>query len=146
MSVDKVAADHFYQDNGDKIKQNWFLYEYANLLFAQIESSPKLVSYRKRSSNDSIVEFCVYFAKRLRRSISYAHEQRTTGVMINARYIYEFYPGNTYTQTQRLLEAAGEAWGEHIQVCVNCPNHCLSEGFELTDMFDSLEETGWPTR
>jgi hypothetical protein len=146
MGIDKVSAGHFYKDGGDKIKQNWFLYEYANLLFAKVSEAPKLSAYRKRNSEDNIAAFCVYFSKRLRRSISHALAKQTPGVMIEARYIYEFYPGNSYEQTQRLLEAAGDAWGEQIQACANCPNQCLTESFERTDMFDSLEETGWPTR
>ena len=146
MVIDKVAAGHFYQDDGDKTLQNWFLYEYANLLYEKIEGSPKLAAYRKRHGHDGIVAFCVYFSKRMRRSISHVQEKRTSVIAIDARYIYEFYPNNSYAQTQRLLEAAGEAWSEHIQACAACPNRCLTEGFELTDMFDSLEETGWPTK
>jgi hypothetical protein len=145
MYADNVEARHFYKDDGDKIKQNWFLYEYANILFTKIMKSPKLAPYKKKHSKDNIIEFCVYFSKRLRRSIAHASEKRTSGVTINGRYIYEFYPNNSYTQTQRLLDAAGEAWDEHIQACVACPNLCLTDGFERTHMFDNLEKTGWPT-
>jgi hypothetical protein len=145
MGVDKVSAVHFYKDGGYKIKQNWFLYEYANVLYSKVEESPKLAAYRKKHSKGDITAFCVYFAKRLRRSISHALENQTSGVMIDARYVYEYYPDNSYAQTQRLLEAALGAWSEHIQICANCPNLCLTEGFEITDMFDNLEKTGWPT-
>ena len=145
MNMDKVAASHFYQDNGDKTLQNWFLYEYANILFSEIEKSPKLSVYCKKHGKGDIEAFCVYFTKRLRRSIARANEKKTTGVEIDGRYIYEFYPKNTYTQTQRLLDAASEAWGEQITACANCPNQCLTNGFEVTAMFDNLEKTGWPT-
>jgi len=145
MTIDKVAANHFYKDDGDKILLNWSLYEYANILHSKIEEYPKLASYRKSHSKENIVAFCVYFSKRLRRSIARVNEKKTSSVEIDARYIYEFYPENTYTQTQRLLEAAGQAWEEHLMSCSVCPNRCLSEGFERTDMFDNLEKTGWPT-
>jgi len=145
MSSDKVAADNFYKDNGDKIKQNWFLYEYSNILYSKIEGSDKLATYRKRHSQADISAFCVYFSKRLRQGISNAERKLTSGVEINGRNVYEFYPGNTYAQTQKLLEAACEAWDEHLEVCSVCPNQCLSDGFELTNMFDNLEKTGWPT-
>jgi hypothetical protein len=146
MGIDKVPARHFYQDDGDKVLQNWFLYEFANILYAKIEEAPKLVAYRKKQGKEGTVAFCVYFAKRMRQSISYLQEKRTPALEINARYIYELYPGNPHAQTQRLLEAAGEAWKEHVRACAACPNRCLAEGFDRTDMFDSLEETGWPTR
>ena len=145
MGVDKVAANNFYKDDGDKVKQNWFLYEYANIMFSKIEERPDLAGYRKKRGEDGVAAFCVYFSKRLRRGISNAETKRTSGVEIDARYIYEFYPGNSRAQTQRLLEAAGEAWEEHLLTCSVCPNRCLTEGFERTDMFDNLEKTGWPT-
>lgn len=145
MSIDKVAASHFYKDDGDKIKQNWFLYEFANILFSKIEEAPNLVTYRKKHSKDSISAFCVYFSKRMRRSIARAHEKKSSGIEIDGRYVYELYPGNPYAQTQRLLEAAMAAWSEHVLACSVCPNQCLTDGFERTDMFDNLEKTGWPT-
>ena len=76
MSYDKVAADNFYKDDGDKIKQNWFLYEYSNILFSKIEESHELATYRKKHANDNIVAFCVYFSKRLRQSNYNAHKKR----------------------------------------------------------------------
>jgi len=138
VGVDKVAASHFWSDKGDKIKQNWFLYEYANVLYAKISESPGLKAYRKKYDGDNIVAFCVYFAKRMRQSIDKARLGQIAGVTINGRYVYEFYPSNTYTQTQKLMEAAAAAWDEHIKVCTNCPNQCLRDGFEITDMFDHL--------
>jgi hypothetical protein len=142
MSYDKVSADNFYKDAGDKIKQNWFLYEYSNILFSKINNSPELVNYRKKRSEDDIVAFCVYFSKRLRRSISRAREKQAAGIEFDARYIYEFYPDNSRTRTQRLLETALAAWDEHLQVCAICRNQCLTDGFEVTTMFDNLKKTG----
>lgn len=145
MSSDKVAADNFYKDGGDKTKQNWFLYEFSNVLFSKIEQSGELAPYRKKHSEENISAFCVYLSKRLRQSINNVEKKMASSVTINGRYVYEFYPGNTYAQTQKLLEVACEAWDEHLLVCSACPNQCLTEGFELTNMFDNLEKTGWPT-
>lgn len=143
--VDKVAANNFYKDRGDKIKQNWSLYEFSNRMYSKIEEDPKLAGYRKRHSESEIEAFCVYFSKRFRQSIDDFLAKRTSGFVFDVRYIYEFYPGNTHTQTQRLLEAASEAWEDHMMSCLVCPNQCLTDGYAITDMFDNLEKTGWPT-
>jgi hypothetical protein len=143
--IDKVAANNFYKDRGDKIKQNWSLYEFSNIMYSKIEEHPELAGYRKKHSESDIAAFCVYFSKRLRQSLENLHTKRTSSVVFDARYIYEFYPGNTRAQTQRLLEAASEAWEDHIMSCSVCPNQCLSDGYAITDMFDNLEKTGWPT-
>jgi hypothetical protein len=145
MIIDKVAASHFYKDDGDKNKQNWFLYEYANLLFSKIEGSPKLAYYRKKHSKDNIIAFCVYFSKRSRQSIANFLEGHKPKVVIEARYVYDFYPNESREQIQRLSKVAFDTWVEHTQMCANCPAQCLTDGFEITDMFDNLEKTGWPT-
>jgi hypothetical protein len=145
MAVDNVAAGNFYKDDGDKTKGNWFLYEYSNILFTKIDESAELSRYKRRHDKEDISAFCTYFSKRLRWSIFNAHTRKTEGVVIDARYVYEFYPENSRAQTQRLLEVAISAWSEHLMVCTNCPNQCLKDGYERTDMFDNLERTGWPT-
>lgn len=145
MPIDKVKADNFFKDDGDKIKINWLLYEYANNLYAEIASNPKLAGYRKRHTEDNVVAFCVYFSKRLRKSIYDNRIGISGGVVLNGKYVYEFYPKNSYTQTQLLLDSAMSAWKEQLQTCVNCGVGCLTDGYELTGMFDSLEKTGWPT-
>jgi hypothetical protein len=145
MSFDKVRAENFFRDDGDKIKINWLLYEYANNLYMEIARSPKLARYRKRHGEDDIVAFCVYFSKRLRKSIHDGQTGISGGIVLNGRYVYEFYPDNSYAQTQSLLDSAMSAWNEQLKTCVDCGNNCLTDGYELTGMFDSLEKTGWPT-
>jgi len=145
MELDKVSAANFYQDNGDKIKLNWFLYEYANLLCMKISVSSKLARYRKLNSQDQITAFCVYFSKRLRKSIYDMQTGCSKSVAFDGRYVYEFYPNNSFAQTQVLLDAALVAWEDQLKCCTGCQNKCLIDEYEITDMFDSLEKTGWQT-
>ena len=139
MSVDNVAANCFYQDDGDKIKLNWFLYEYANVMFSTIAEDQELAVYRKKHSKENIVAFCVYFSKRMRLSITNLQRDLASAVVMEASFIHEFYPNNTSSQTRKLLEAVTTAWKKKVLTCRNCPNQCVYDGFELTDMFDNLE-------
>jgi len=145
MVPDKVSATNYYKDNGDKIKLNWFLYEYANLLYMGIIASPKLVRYRKHHTKTQIASFCVYFSKRLRKSIYDEQTGRSDSIVFDGRYVYEFYADSSAAQTQAMLDAALDAWKGQMLSCGGCSNQCLMDGFEITDMFDSLEKTGWPT-
>src|SRR5665648_124047 len=88
MELDKVSAANFYQDNGDKVKLNWLLYEYANLLYLKIAASPKLVRYRNLYSQDQITAFCVYFSKRLRKSIYDLQTDRLKSIAFDGKYVY----------------------------------------------------------
>ena len=145
MGLDRVKATNFYADNGDKIKLNWFLYEYANLLYIKIAASPKLTRYWNLYKEKQIEAFCVYFSKRLKKSIHDLQMGHSGDVTINARYVYEFYPKNSFAQTQALIEVALAAWQEQLRNCRGCSQQCLNDGYEITGMFDSLEKTGWPT-
>ena len=142
---DSVSARSFYQDNGDKIKLNWFCYEYANNLSDSIKKSKKLIQYRKSNSPAQIADFSLYFAKRMRKSVYDKQTGRSGTVAVNAGYVYEYDPKCTFKQAQALIEAAQTAWDDTIMACTACPNRCLYEAFELTPMFDNLARTGWPT-
>jgi hypothetical protein len=89
----------------------------------------------------------VYFSKRLKKSIFEMQTGRAKGITFDGKYVYEFYPNNSYAQTQALLDAALAAWGDQLAACAGCQSKCLMDEheYELTDMFDSLEKTGWPT-
>ena len=145
MELDKVKAANFYQDNGDKIKLNWFLYEYANLLYMKISASSKLTRYKKLNSQDQITAFCVYFSKRLKKSIFDMQSGRSKSIAFDGKYVYEFYPNNSFAQTQDLLDMALAAWEDQLKGCAVCQSKCLIDEYEITGMFDSLEKTGWPT-
>jgi hypothetical protein len=143
--TDAVAATFFYMDDGDKIKLNWSLYEYANILYSKIEESKKLAAYRKRHDRKNRVLFCVFFSKRMKQSIHNLQTGAEDGIAIDARYVYEFYPSISRSQMSSLVDAAAEAWDEHILACLSCPVQCLQYSYDLTPMFDNLARTGWPT-
>jgi hypothetical protein len=143
--IDKVSSGRFCRDAGDKTKLNWFLYEYANVLFDKIAESPKLAKYRKTHSGPQIADFCVYYSKRLKKSMHDVYAKGKEGVALDARYVYEFYPKNTRAQTDALLAPIKGAWREHLEICSACPNQCAAEPHELmADLFDGLKENGPP--
>jgi uncharacterized Fe-S radical SAM superfamily protein PflX len=142
---DNIKAENFYKDYGDKIKLNWFCYEYANNLYSLINRNKGLTQYKKRHSSAQIADFSLYFAKRIRKSIYDKQTGRSGIVAINDQYVYEYNPKYSYKQAQALIEAADEAWNETLSMCNVCPNRCLIEAFELTPMFDKLAKTGWPS-
>jgi hypothetical protein len=142
---DNVKAESFYKDAGDKVKLNWFCYEYANNIYSEIKRSKKLAQYNMRHSTDQIADFSLYFAKRMRKSIYDMQTGKSGSVAISAQYVYEYDPKCIHKQAQALIEAAQSAWGETTFACTVCPCRCLSEPFELTPMFDNLARTGWPT-
>jgi len=142
---DNVKAENFYQDNGDKVKLNWFCYEYANNLYSFIKLSKKLAQYIAHHSPSQIADFSLYFAKRIRKSIFDMQTGKCAGIAFNTQYVYEYDPKCPSKQVQALIEAAHAAWRDTTLACTVCPCRCLVEPFELAPMFDNLARTGWPT-
>jgi hypothetical protein len=145
MDFDHVKAERFYKDDGDKIKLNWFCYEYANNLYMAIRKSSKLPQYRACHSKPEISSFCVYFSKRLRKSIYDMQTGQAKAVVFSGDYVDEFYPKSPFELRKSLLGAATDAWKQQMLGCNGCPTRCLADGFEICGMFDTLERTGWPT-
>jgi hypothetical protein len=135
--LDYVYADRFYKDNADKIKLNWLCYEYANSLYSAICDSSQLFQYTKGHSGSEIADFCLYFSKRMRKSVFDKLTGATDAIMFRTSYVREFYPSMGVKQIEALLKVAISSWNHQLHGCSTCPNRCLTEGFDLTDMFDN---------
>jgi hypothetical protein len=143
---DAISADRFYQDNADKIKLNWLCYEYANSLYAAIRASSRLPKAIKGRDESEIADFCLYFAKRMRKSLYDKLTGAMDAIAFRTSYVRAFYPTMAVKHMDAFLAVAMTAWDQQILSCNACPRQCLEAGFDLTDMFDNLVQTGWPTR
>jgi hypothetical protein len=143
---DVILADRFYQDDADKIKLNWLCYEYANNLYAAIREDARLPKAIKGLAEPEMANFCVYFAKRMRKSVYDKLTGTASAIAFRTSYVREFYPSMAVKHMDAFLRVAIAAWNQQLLGCGVCPNQCLEAGFDLTDMFDSLAQTGWPER
>ena len=88
-----------------------------NMKIYSIQRSKSIKVWRhtgKSTVKKGVTAFCVYFSKRLRRNISRIEKKQVTRVAIDGRYVYELYPDNNRTETQKLLDATSYAWEEHL--------------------------------
>ena len=65
-----VKASWFYTLNSEKIKFNWFCYEFACVFFEHLRGNKdrKLRKWLHARTEEQVAEFCAYFAKRLKKS------------------------------------------------------------------------------
>ena len=143
MEADPIKAEYFYSSEKEKIKLNWFCYEYAFSLYTKIKESPDLKRYRSKRGQKEIVEYCVYFSKAIKRSIYERLSGITEVTTFYEDYVEEFYPKMKPAERMRLMTAAAEAWEELLSVCVSCPTRCISEMYERCVLFDQLDEDGF---
>jgi uncharacterized Fe-S radical SAM superfamily protein PflX len=143
MEADPIKAEYFYGNEKEKIKLNWFCYEYAFGLYTKIRESPELEKYRKNRNQDEIVKYCVYFSKAIKRSIHERINGLTEETTFYEEYVEWFYPKMKRRERMLLMDAAGAAWDELLSVCEVCPSRCISEMYEKCIMFDRLDEDGF---
>jgi hypothetical protein len=146
MSIESpVQASWFYIDESEKVKMNWFLFEYACELFVKIKGSRKkaLTKWKAQRSEEQIAEFCAYFSKRMRQSIVDRLAGKTEETVADEEYICDYCHTNTRQENDAILEAAEKAWDELLEVCGVCPSRCISERHMRSELFDRMERGGY---
>jgi uncharacterized Fe-S radical SAM superfamily protein PflX len=140
-----VQASWFYMDESEKIKFNWFLFEYACNLYDEIMRSRKgaLRKWKAQRSEGQIAEFCAYFSKRMRKSALNQLAGVTEHTEGDEEYICDYCHTNTHHENVALLDVAGKAWEEMLDACIACPNRCVSERYERCSFFDRMERGGY---
>ena len=145
MEADPIKAEYFYTKEKEKIKLNWFCYEYAFGLYTKIRESTDLKQYRTNYKQEDIVEYCVYFSKAIKESIYERLSGITEVTIFYEEYVEDYYPKMKRSEIMQLLKAATEAWDELLAVCEVCPTRCISEMYERCILFDRLDEDGFLT-
>ena len=136
----QVKSFWFYLTEDEKIKLNWFLYEYACSLYEHMRGSRKktLSKWRSKWSDGQVAEFCAYFSKRMRQSVNKQLAGLTRETEIYEEYVSDYYHTNTRRENNAIINVAGEAWAELLETCEVCPCRCISERNEQCGFFDRM--------
>ena len=133
-----VSPADFFSTNEDKIKLNWFLFEYALELEAFIGRDRELRERLKRRGigDREVAAFCVSHAKHMKRGILDRVSGKTENVRIGYEGIEAYFPTIEDPLVDRLLTKAAEAWDSQTEACVVCSTRCISEKEQRAPMFD----------
>jgi hypothetical protein len=140
LEIDPIKAKYFYANDDEKIKLNWFCYEYAFIFYSKLREDNKLKKYRKSKTQEKIVDFCVYFSKEIKKSIYEKLGKLVDTMTIYEEYVADYYPTNTSRENLLLLNAAKQAWDSLLADCVICPTRCISEMYRKCIFFDEIGE------
>ncbi|HOJ12713.1 MAG TPA: hypothetical protein PK733_19280 [Clostridiales bacterium] len=140
MKIDPpIKAKWFYMFASEKIKFNWFCYEYACMLYDHIRKSERLKKWKSERSDLQVAEFCAYFAKRMKQAVLDKLNGLTDATTADEEYIADYCHENTHKQNLIIMDIAGEAWDELLSSCEVCPNRCISERYARSEFFDRME-------
>ena len=136
-----IKSNWFYIHESEKVKLNWFLYEFACTLYVHIrgDKSEDLQRWKAKRSNKQLAEFCAYFSKRMRQSIYDRLEGRTVVTVGNEDYVFDYCHTNEPVETGAILDVVESAWDELLSICEICPARCISEREEYCTFFDRME-------
>ncbi len=81
-------------------------------------------------------DFCVHYAKHMKKEILDKLAGRTANVGLGYLEIERFFPQIGDRLVDRLLTVVGKAWDSQTELCVVCPTRCISERDKRAPMFD----------
>ena len=140
-----IKASWFYVDESEKIKKNWFLYEYACKIYDHIKATQNIVlrKWKSQQSNKQTAEFCAYYAKRMRRNMYSSPVNVPEEYIITADEIIQDYcHGITGFEIDAIADIGEVAWLELIDSCNACSVNCLNEMHVKCEFFDRMERGG----
>jgi hypothetical protein len=133
-----ISPAHFFSRAEEKTKLNWYCFEYARGLEMLIRRDRRLCGHlrRKKIDDRAIADFCIHYAKKMRREVIDRVSGRTKNVRMGYEEIETYFPAIGDLLVDRLLTAAAKAWDLQTEACVVCPTRCISERNEIATMFD----------
>jgi len=141
--ADIILASWFYTLNNEKIKFNWFCFEYALKLYDYMKDSRKSRKWISGMSDLQLAQFCAYFSKRMKKSVDDRLAGLTDATECEEEYISDFCHTNTHCQNLAIAEEACVAWEMLLSVCVTCPTRCISERYMYCEFFDRMKRGGY---
>ena len=137
-----IPSSWFYKDESEKIKMNWFLYEYACKLFDNIKASNNiaLTKWKSQRSNKQLAEFCAYLAKRTKRNI---HDRPVKNleedIITIDEFINDYCHNNIEFEDDAIADICEATWIELLESCSICPTNCIREMRARCELFDRME-------
>jgi hypothetical protein len=132
-----ISPADFFSSESEKVKFNWFLFEFALELGHFIANNRPLFNQlaRKGVGGDQIARFCIYFSKQMKGQILDRVSAKLPAVRMSYEEIEMFFPSLDDRLVDGLLTMAGKAWDSLLEMCVICPTRCISERNEIAPMF-----------
>jgi len=140
-----IPSSWFYLDEAEKTKLNWFIYEYALVLFEHVMGSRKkvLVKWKAQQSEEQIAEFCAYYAKRMKQSVRALREGSEKAILMPEYFVSDMSHATSHRENRIIMEVASAAWTEKLHVCKACGGGCTYDGDMRCEFFDRMERGGY---
>jgi hypothetical protein len=131
-----IKPTDFYETEEEKIKLNWFCYEYALELQLVLDNKLKNKFKKNKISQETVNNFCIQHSKFMRKQILLKLSGKIPQVGMNYTDIEKYFSQIGDKLIDDILLASGEAWDSQTEGCCICPTRCISEKDSYAPMFD----------
>jgi hypothetical protein len=131
-----ITPSAFFSTHTEKIKINWFLYEYAEEIESKIKKPLRAKLKAKKIGNKEIASFCIHYAKHMKSEILDKLSGKSERVAFSYAPIEEAFPFLSDKIVDNLLTLVADPWESLTSICVSCPTRCICEKDQKAPMFD----------
>lgn len=134
---DIIKQTSFYSRESEKTKLNWFCYEIALSIELDIRRNLGKQLMKYKIDDKAIAEFSIYYSKVMKDIILQKLSGKIKTVIHSYEPIESYFPKLNDRMVNKMLDVIVKAWDEQLDVCVLCPNRCISEKDVYCTMFDN---------
>ncbi|RKX69400.1 hypothetical protein DRP53_08325 [candidate division WOR-3 bacterium] len=134
--IDMIKPTSFYSSESEKVKLNWFCYELSMGIYDEIKGSLGERLKKYKIDDESLAEFSIYIAKKMKEIILQKLSGKIEMVYISYEMVESYFPNLRDSVVNKMLDAISKAWDELISFCERCPTQCISEKDAYCTMFD----------
>lgn len=139
IDYSKIAPHHFFNDDADKTKLNWFAFELACEIDRAVPTKLKKHLSKKGYPKERFNRSCIKLSKSLQGIVLKKLRNEIPDMEINYTEVEQAFPDLNDKTVDKLLICTGKAWENLLDVCVSCPTACVSNKDDYCPMFDDEE-------
>jgi hypothetical protein len=134
--IDNVRPNSFYSNDSEKIKLNWFCYEFSMTIYDNMKKEIGSRLKKQKISDEALAEFSVFYSKEMKNMILQQLSGKIKMVCISYEPIESYFPDLGADLINKMTDITSDAWDEILSICEVCPNRCISEKDAYCTLFD----------
>ena len=134
--LNMISPTSFYSSESEKIKLNWFCYEFSMMIYDNMKKEIGSRLKRQKISGKDLAEFSVYYSKEMKNMVLQQLSGKIKGVCISYEPIVSYFPHLSAGMINKMTDIISDSWDEILSFCEICPNRCISEKDSYCTLFD----------
>ena len=132
----QIEPDHFFSNQDEKTKLNWFAFELACEIDRAVPYRLKNYLSKRGYTKQIFNKSCIKLAFLLQGVILKTLSNEIPEMQLNYTEVEIAFPRLNDKTINKLLDSTEKAWENLLSVCVSCPSACVTNKDDFCHMFD----------